>query len=91
LASIAPGTGAVSESTGWQRAVDAVAKAGLVRIDTGSSSRLSMTALCELVGLVRAARRLGVTVDLRPPSDALTEQLRSIGLATYLVDSETNR
>lgn len=87
LASIA----AVSESSGWQRAVDAVAKAGLVRIDTGSSSRLSMSALCELVGLVRAARRLGVTVDLRPPSDSLTEQLRSIGLATYLVDSETNR
>ncbi|MEY2524425.1 MAG: N-acetylglucosaminyldiphosphoundecaprenol N-acetyl-beta-D-mannosaminyltransferase, partial [Ilumatobacteraceae bacterium] len=54
LASIAPGTGAVSESTGWQRAVGAVAKAGLVRIDTGSSSRLSMSALCELVGLVRA-------------------------------------
>jgi exopolysaccharide biosynthesis WecB/TagA/CpsF family protein len=91
LASIEAGSGAVSESSSWQQAVDAVAKAGFVRIDTGSSSRLSMSALCELVGLVRAARRLGVTVDLRPASDALTEQLRSIGLATYLVDSETNR
>jgi N-acetylglucosaminyldiphosphoundecaprenol N-acetyl-beta-D-mannosaminyltransferase len=82
---------AVAEPSGWQRAVDAVANADCVRIDTGSSSGLSMSALCELVGLVRAARRWGVTVDLLPPSESLRDQLRSIGLATYLVDSETNR
>jgi exopolysaccharide biosynthesis WecB/TagA/CpsF family protein len=74
----------------WQRAVKAVASPGLVRIDTGSAHRLSMSAVCEFVALVRVARRVGAQVDLQRLSGSLTEQLRSIGLTTYLVDSETN-
>lgn len=75
----------------WQQAVNAAARAATVRIDLGLSSRLSMGSVCELVGLVRAARRAGALVDHRPLSSSLTEQLRSLGLATYLGAAEAKR
>jgi exopolysaccharide biosynthesis WecB/TagA/CpsF family protein len=75
----------------WQQAVNAAASAATVRIDLGLSSRLSLGSVCELVGLVRVARRAGALVDHRPVSGSLTEQLRSMGLATYLGSAEANR
>jgi exopolysaccharide biosynthesis WecB/TagA/CpsF family protein len=75
----------------WQTAVDAVTSTSVVRIDTGSASPLSMSAVRELVALVRVARRVGAQVDVQSLSGSLTAQLRSIGLTTYLVDSETLR
>lgn len=85
-------SGAGTDVSGqWQRAVDAVANQVPLRIDAGSASRLSMGALCGLVGLVRVARRIGAPVDLHHVSSSLRDQLRSIGLATYLAVSETNR
>ena len=75
----------------WHQAVDVATHAGAVRIDIGRSSRLSMGSVCELVGLVRVARRAGALVDHRCLSSSLTEQLRSLGLATYLGAAEVNR
>jgi N-acetylglucosaminyldiphosphoundecaprenol N-acetyl-beta-D-mannosaminyltransferase len=76
----------------WQQAANAAARAATVRIDLGLSSGLSSGSVCELVGLVRAARRAGAAVDfIRPLSSSLTEQLRSMGLATYLGVAEGNR
>ena len=75
----------------WQQAGNAAARAATVRIDLGPSSRLSLGSVRELVGLVRVARRAGALVDHRPLSSSLTEQLRSLGLATYLGAAEANR
>ncbi len=83
--------GAGSEVSGqWQGAVDAVANQLPLRIDAAGASRLSIDALCELVGIVRVARRVAAPVDLQHLSSSMKEQLRSIGLATYLAVSETN-
>lgn len=75
----------------WQQAIDVAANAGNVKIDIGQTSGLSMRSVCELVELIRAARRAGAPAEVRPVSDLLTEQMRAMGLATYLVVSETNR
>jgi N-acetylglucosaminyldiphosphoundecaprenol N-acetyl-beta-D-mannosaminyltransferase len=84
-------TGGNEAGEQWQQAVNAAARAATVRIDLGLSSHLSMRSVCELVGLVRVARRAGALVDHRPLSSSLTEQLRSLGLATYLGAAEANR
>lgn len=84
-------TGGNEAGCEWQQAVNAAAGAATVRIDLGLSSRLSMGSVCELVGLVRVARRAGAVVDHRPLSSSLTKQLRSLGLATYLGAAEANR
>ena len=74
----------------WQRAVEAVAQQTPLRIDLDRASRLSTGALCHLVGLVRVARRVAAPLDLGQLSTSMNAQLQSIGLTTYLVDSETN-
>ncbi|MGZ4674890.1 MAG: WecB/TagA/CpsF family glycosyltransferase [Ilumatobacteraceae bacterium] len=74
----------------WQQAVDVVANGGVVKIDIGHTSRLSMRSVCELVELVRLARRIGAPVPLCPLSGSLKEQVRSLGLTTYLDVPETN-
>jgi exopolysaccharide biosynthesis WecB/TagA/CpsF family protein len=81
-------TGENGDGGQWAQAVTAAAKGASVRVDTGLSLRLSMGSVCELVGLLRLARRAGDVVNQRPLSSSLTEQLRSIGLATYLAAAE---
>lgn len=87
VVTVGPGTPVGGQ---WQRAIQAVTNRAPLRVDIGGASRLSMEALCELVGLVRVARRVSAPLDLGHLSSSVNEQLRSIGLTTYLVDSETN-
>jgi hypothetical protein len=85
---ITPQIGEDGDGGQWAQAVTAAANGASVRVDTGLSPRLSMASVCELVGLVRVARRARAVVDHRPLSSSLTEQLCSIGLATYLAAAE---
>ena len=74
----------------WQRAMDVAANAGVVKVNIDQTSGLSMRCVCELIELVRVARRAGASVEVGPLSGALQEELLSMGLAAYLFVSETN-
>jgi N-acetylglucosaminyldiphosphoundecaprenol N-acetyl-beta-D-mannosaminyltransferase len=83
-------TSASSSDSGghWQQGVDVVANAGSLRIDLGLTARLSMRSICELVGLVRVARRVGAPLNICPLSASVTTQLHSLGIALYLPVAE---
>lgn len=75
----------------WSEVVDAI-QSGCrsIALDLGQAGRLSTSAVCELAGLVRVARRTNIHWNvLRPPSSSVSRQLHAIGLETYLLDAET--
>lgn len=76
----------------WRDAARAVAAGEPIAIELSVAGSLSVTALCELSGLLREARRAGApTVHIDGLSRAVRSQLDQIGLAAYLVEVETNR
>ena len=79
----------VESSTPVHTAVESLRHGAFLELDIGDIEQLTLPALAELIGLLRAARRYDSVVKAAPLHPTLRNQIEELGLGSYLAHPET--